>query len=69
MEKKSVYKNYIFNTGYQIFLLIVPLITMPYVSRIFGADGIGEYSYAESITAIFVNIAPIGTVAYGRREV
>lgn len=69
MEKKSVYKNYIFNTGYQVFLLLVPLITMPYVSRIFGADGIGEYSYAESIAAIFVNIAPIGTVSYGRREV
>jgi O-antigen/teichoic acid export membrane protein len=69
MKRENIYKNYIFNTAYQIFILIIPLITMPYISRCFGAAKIGEYSYAESIAAIFVSIAPIGTVAYGRREI
>ena len=38
-------KNFIYNVLYQILILIIPLITMPYVSRTLGADGIGIYSY------------------------
>ncbi len=69
MAKSSVIENYIFNTGYQIFLLIVPLITMPYVSRILGSEAVGTYSYYESIAALFVMVAPFGTNSYGSREI
>ena len=42
-------KNLIYNIIYQLLILILPLITMPYVSRVLGADGIGTYSYTYSI--------------------
>lgn len=63
--KNTIKTNYIFNTGYQIFALIVPLITTPYISRVLTADGIGIYSYTYSIVSYFVLIAVLGTSKYG----
>lgn len=68
-SNKSIKKNYIFNLSYQILLLIAPLITTPYVSRVLGADGIGTVSYAESIVSYYVLFATMGITTYGQREV
>lgn len=62
-------KNYIYNTSYQILVLLAPLITTPYVSRILGAEGIGIYSYAQSIATYFVLVGSVGTTLYGQREI
>ena len=43
MEKKL--SNILFNSMYQIFLVIVPIITAPYLSRVLGATNMGKYSY------------------------
>lgn len=69
MEKKSIKKNYILNLGYQILLLLTPLITTPYISRTLGADGIGDVSYAESIVSYFTLFATMGITTYGQREI
>lgn len=69
MAQKNVKKNYIYNLIYQILLLITPLITTPYVSRILGADGIGEVSYVESVASYFVLFATMGIATYGQREI
>ncbi len=62
-------KNFIYNVLYQILILIIPLITMPYVSRILGADGIGIYSYTYSIAYYFMIIAMLGLNNYGNRTI
>ncbi len=69
MAKKSIRKNYIFNTSYQVLMLLTPLITTPYISRVLGADGIGKVSYAESIVSYFVLFATLGITTYGQREI
>ena len=69
MAKKSIKKNYILNAGYQVLLLITPLITAPYISRVLGADSIGQYSYANSIVSYFTLFATLGITTYGRREI
>ena len=48
MAEKSIKRNYIYNLMYQILLLITPLITTPYLSRVLGADGIGKYRPLDS---------------------
>ena len=53
MAEKSIKRNYIYNLMYQILLLITPLITTPYLSRVLGADGIGKYSYIEFAPILF----------------
>lgn len=69
MTKKSVSKNYIYNLVYQILVLIVPLITTPYLSRVLGAENIGIYSYTLSIATYFILFGSLGVALYGQREI
>ncbi len=69
MKKLNVVTNYIYNTAYQFLNLLAPLITAPYISRVLGAQGVGIYSYAQSIATYFVLIGAVGTSIYGQREV
>ncbi len=69
MAKKSLAKNYIYNLIYQILVMILPLITVPYISRVVGAEGIGIYSYTISITTYFITLGSLGVALYGQREV
>ena len=52
--KKSIVKNYMYNLVYQILILILPLITTPYLSRVLGSNGVGIYSYTYAIVTYFV---------------
>ena len=65
----KVAKNYLYNLSYQILVLIVPLITTPYVSRVLGAKNIGVYSYTNSIVQYFILFGCIGLNLYGQREI
>lgn len=69
MDNPSIKKNVIISTLYQILSVITPLITAPYISRVIGADGIGEYSYTSSIQLYFSLFAALGTAEYGLREI
>ncbi len=69
MAQPSIKKNYIYNTLYEILAIISPLITAPYVSRIFEADGVGIYSYTNAITSYFTMFAALGVKSYGQREI
>lgn len=65
----NVKKNLIYNSLYQLFAIAIPLITTPYLSRILGANGIGEYSYAYSIAYYFVMFIKLGLENYGNRTI
>jgi len=68
-KEKLMKKNFIYNILYQVLILILPLITIPYVSRILGADGVGTYSYTYSIVHYFMLIAMLGINNYGNRTI
>lgn len=65
----SVKVNFILSSLYQVFSIITPLITAPYVSRILGAYGIGVFSYTSSIQMYFSIFAALGITGYGVREI
>ena len=65
----KVVKNYLYNLSYQVLVLIVPLITTPYVSRVLGAKGVGTFSYTNSIVQYFILFGCIGLNLYGQREI
>ena len=69
MKEPSIKKNYLFNAGYHILALIVPLITTPYISRVLGADGIGIHSYTYSIVSFFTLFSALGTATYATRMI
>lgn len=65
----KVKENLIFQTIYQILIVITPLITSPYISRVLGADGLGVYSYTNSIANYFLILAMLGTNTYGSKTI
>ncbi|OOM16541.1 flippase [Clostridium saccharobutylicum] len=66
---KSIAKNFIYNLLLQIVTLLMPLITVPYVSRILGKEGVGVYSYTLSIVQYFVILGSLGVSMYGNRQI
>lgn len=68
-KKNGLTSNLIYNICYQILSLIVPLITAPYISRVLGKAGVGEYSYTYSIAHYFVLFIMLGVLNYGNREI
>lgn len=60
-------KNLIYQGCYQILIIILPIITAPYVSRVLGTEGVGEYSYSYSVVNYFVIFAMLGINNYGNK--
>ena len=69
MAKKSITKNYIYNLAYQILIILLPIITTPYLSRVLGAENIGTYSYTLSIVTYFILFGSLGISMYAQREI
>ena len=65
----KVFKNYLYNLSYQLLIIILPLITTPYVSRVLGAKGVGTFGYTNSIVQYFILFGAIGLNIYGQREI
>lgn len=66
---RSVGKNFLWNAGYKLLLVLTPLITTPLVSRALGAEQVGVYSYTYSIEQYFSMFAVLGMAQHGVRTV
>ncbi|MDE5722535.1 MAG: oligosaccharide flippase family protein [Clostridia bacterium] len=69
IKKKSVKKNYVYNLLYELFLLIIPIIVTPYVARVLGETGSGQYSFTYSVSTYFTLFASLGFSFYAQRLV
>lgn len=69
LKTKSLKINTIFNGIYQILALLAPLLTTPYVSRIFNASILGDYNYYYSILGYFTLVATFGFNYYGTKVI
>lgn len=65
----KVFKNYIYNSAYQLLLVLLPLVTAPYISRVLQPKGVGLNTVTYSIVQYFVLFATLGTATYGVREI
>lgn len=65
----KIIRNYLYNAGYQILVLILPLITAPYASRVLKAYGTGINAYTSSWIQYFILLGSIGVALYGNREI
>lgn len=65
--------NLLFNIFYAFLLqfstLIFPFITMPYISKVLGANGLGKVDFATSVVNWFIIFSTFGLLSYGVREV
>lgn len=63
-----ILKNYFYNILYNMFVLLVPLITAPYLARVLGAERLGIYSYVSSSTSVIMSVSLFGIYSYGNRQ-
>ena len=65
----QVVKNFLYNVSYQLLVIILPLITVPYVSNILGAKGVGNYAFTYANMQYFVIFGMVGITLYGNRQI
>lgn len=66
---RKLLSNFLYQASYQILLIILPIITIPIVSKALGPEGIGTFNFINSIVAYFVLVAGGGITNYGIREI
>ncbi|MDT2597934.1 oligosaccharide flippase family protein [Enterococcus dongliensis] len=66
---RNVAKNFIYQSIFQVMKIIIPIITIPIVSKALGPPGVGLYNYTNSIAQYFVLVASLGVAMYGNREI
>lgn len=69
MNNRRFIRNYLYNSLYQVLLIITPIITTPYISRVLGVDYIGTSSYTMAVAQIFYIIGSMGVFNYGSRAI
>lgn len=65
----KVIKNYLYNLSYQILTIILPTIMIPYVTRIFTSEDLGNYGFYNSIVSYFSLFAMLGIGLYGTKQI
>lgn len=65
----KVIRNYLYNVGYQVLAIIVPLITSAYVARVLRPEGVGANAFTNSVIQYFILFASMGIGYYGNRQI
>ena len=65
----SLKRNLVYNYILSASQVLLPIVSIPYLSRILTPAGIGRVSFMDSFTYYFIAIAEFGIVVYGMREI
>lgn len=66
---RSVKANYLYNLIYQITAILLPVITMPYVSRALGPEAVGTNSITNANTQYFMLLGTLGITMYATKKI
>ncbi|MBW4803858.1 oligosaccharide flippase family protein [Loigolactobacillus coryniformis] len=66
---KKTFSNVIFNVVYQMLIVAIPLITVPYVARVLGVENLGINSYVTSILSFLSVIIMMGLNQVGVKKI
>lgn len=69
MKSNSIVKNIIFKFSLEILRIIIPIISVPYIYRIFKPEIMGQIEFSQSIVGYFFIFAGFGVYTYGLREI
>lgn len=65
----KIIRNYFYNVSYNILIIIAPLLTVPYISRVLGPTGVGINASTNSVITYFLLAGTVGITLYGNREI
>ena len=63
----SLKKNFIYQALYQILVILLPLISAPYIARVLGVENSGIFSYTNVVANYFLVFGMLGIEQYGSR--
>lgn len=66
---KRVASNFLYQSLYQLVKILMPIVTIPIISRALGPSGVGLYNFTNSIVQYFILFAGLGIGLYGNREI
>lgn len=69
MAQNSYKKNILYNSVYRCVVILTPLVTSPYLSRVLGVEKLGIYSAANAFATYFVIFTLLGVNDYGNRTI
>lgn len=69
MNVKKVISNIFYNSIYQLLLIALPLVTIPYVARVLGVKSLGINSYVMSIGVLLSFVILIGMNQLGVKTI
>lgn len=53
-------RNYFYSASYQLLTILLPIITVPIISRALGSTEVGVYAYTNSIVQEFTLVGTYG---------
>lgn len=65
----SILKNVIYKFSLEVLRIFIPIISVPYIYRIFKPEIMGNIEFSQSISGYFFIFAGFGVYTYGLREV
>ena len=69
MKDNFIIKNIMFKFLLEILRIIIPIISVPYIYRIFKPEIMGQVEFSQSIVGYFFIFAGFGVYTYGLREI
>lgn len=66
---KKLLQNYLYNSTYQLLLIVIPLFTSPFLTRTLGKEALGIDSYVLSVVTMAEIIGVLGLNTYSSREI
>ena len=68
-KKTNIVSNIFYQVSYELFAILLPLFTAPFISRMLGADMLGVYSYSRTLATYFGLFGMLGVKNHGNREI
>lgn len=68
-DKNSFSKNIGFSFIVKLLTYLIPLVLSPYITRVLGANGVGDYTFALSIANYFAIIVSFGFESFGSKKI
>lgn len=65
----SISKNYLLNIIYQLVITLIPVLTIPILTRRIGIENLGNYSFLLSITTYFSIFAQLSITTFGTKKI
>ncbi|MDO4286702.1 MAG: oligosaccharide flippase family protein [Eubacteriales bacterium] len=68
-EFQTIFKNFSYNLSYQVLSLILPIITVPYITRVFTQTTVGLNTVIQANCEYFILFGMLGITLLGPREI